>query len=190
MQTTSWKNFLDANPEGLVLTRETGHSRNYGRNPYPGYDDVNTIPFLFDGSADPRLAAKERVVGIRRGLDNAAVVLSALAPAGVIETDVAGDQLSVWHLPGTSSGLEGGTVADGRDIGAVGVYLPVAEGQTLTFARDGEVFVDAETGSSWNIQGTAIEGELAGAQLEPVEHLDTFWFALAAFEPETRIITE
>jgi hypothetical protein len=194
IQTLSWASYLQANPDGLVLTRETGHVRSYGQNPYSGYDDVTTSPFLFDGEDDSRLPAKERIVGIRRGNDSAAIVLEALASAGVLEAKVNGDVLSVWHLPGTATALEERAIADGRDIGAVGVYLPKVDGQTLTFARtnesgvDGGDFVDAETGSVWNIQGLALSGPLAGQQLEHVEHLDTFWFALAAFEPDTRII--
>ncbi len=190
MQTTSWASFLQANPDGLVLTRETGHDRRYGQNPYSGYDDVTTSPFLFDGDSDPRLPAKERIVGIRRNDDSAAIVLESLSSVGVLATEVDGDLLSVWHLPGTATALEGSSVAGGRDIGAVGVYLPVIDGQVLTFDRtDDGVFVDAETGSSWNIQGLALDGPLAGEQLQPVEHIDTFWFALAAFEPDTRVVT-
>ena len=189
MQTTSWQSFLQANPDGLVLTRETGHDRAYGQNPYAGYDDVTTSPFLLDIDADPRLQAKQRIVGIRRGGDSAAVILEAVQEAGVLATDVGGDTLSIWHLPGTATALEAQQITNGRDIGAIGVYLPVTtDGMALTFSRDGEVFVDAETGSSWNIQGLATDGELAGTQLEPVEHLDTFWFALAAFEPDTRVV--
>ena len=70
----------------------------------------------------------------------------------------------------------------------------MADGQALSFmssnesAGDGGNFVDEETGSTWNIQGLAVGGPLEGHQLERVEHLDTFWFALAAFEPDTRVI--
>lgn len=188
MQTLSWESFLEANPDGLVLSRETGFSRSYGQNPYPGYDDVTTSPFLFDGEADPRLAAKERVVAIRRAGDSVAVVLEHLAEQGVVETEVGGDELTVWHLPGVATALETSLVADGRDVGAVGVYIPQIDGRRLTFDRDGDVFVDARTGSEWNIQGLAIAGEFEGEQLRRVEHLDTFWFALAAFEPDTRVL--
>jgi hypothetical protein len=188
IQTTSWASFLQFNPDGLVLTRETGHDRSYGQNPYSGYDDVTSDPFLFDGEADPRLPAKQRIVGIRRGGDSAAVVLESVAEAGVLVTEVAGDSLSIWHLPGTATALETGLIAEGRDIGAIGVYLPTADGQDLTFSRVDDGFMDAETSSTWNIQGLAVDGPLAGQQLQSVEHLDTFWFALAAFEPDTRVI--
>jgi len=67
--------------------------------------------------------------------------------------------------------------------------LPAADGQALTFSRSADgSFEDAETGSTWNIQGIATAGALQGEMLEQVEHLDTFWFAVAAFEPDTRIV--
>ena len=187
MQTTSWQSYLEANPEGKVLTRNTGFERRYGENPYFGYDDVNTSPFLFDGESDPRLAAKERVVGLRSGDDSLAVVLSELSTAGVLAVEVDGEPVTVWHLPGTASALEQDAIADGRDVGAVGTFAPFVNGSLVTFERTDAGFVDSETGSTWNIAGLAVDGELAGMQLEPVEHLDTFWFAFAAFAPDTRV---
>ena len=94
----------------------------------------------------------------------------------------------------TSTALEQRAIADGRDIGAVGVYLPVADGQILTFTRIGESdvgcgnSVDAETGSVWKIQGQALSGPLSGERLERVEHLDTFWFARAVNEPDNGVV--
>ena len=46
-----------------------------------------------------------------------------------------------------------------------------------------------QTGSTWTITGRATDGELAGTALEAVGHGDHFWFAWAAFAPETRIWT-
>jgi len=36
----SWEQFKENHPEGTVLSRETGFERNYGQNPYPGYDST------------------------------------------------------------------------------------------------------------------------------------------------------
>ena len=33
-----WEQFRSAHPDALLLTRDTGHDRDYGRNPYAGYD--------------------------------------------------------------------------------------------------------------------------------------------------------
>lgn len=189
IQTTSWATFRDTNPDALVLSRETGFRRDYGRNPYQGYDDPNGRAGFFDGELDERLPAKARVVAIRHNDVSIAVELDALQAEGVLGGDMGGDLISVWNVAGTSTPLESDTVFGGRDVGATGVFDSELDGQSLTFARTSDnTIVDNETGSIWNIFGLAIDGELAGSQLTAIEHLDTFWFAIAAFEPDTIIV--
>ena len=188
MATVSWADFRAAHPRGLVLSRKTGHVRDYGRNPYPGYDEPGEAPFLFDGEVDGRLAAKERVVGIRDGEAGVAVRSATLAEDGVAEVDLAGRELVVWQRPGTASALDDDTVAGGRDVGATGVFEPVIDGHTLTFTRRDDAFVDDQTGSRWDILGRALDGPLEGAALDPHPHVDTFWFAWAAFLPGTDVV--
>ena len=52
----------------------------------------------------------------------------------------------------------------------------------------GDGFVDDQTSSTWNVLGEAVSGPLAGAQLEAVPHVDTFWFAWDAFQPDTTVV--
>jgi hypothetical protein len=183
-----WAEWRDANPDGLVLSRETGHVRDYGRNPYSGYDDIGQSPFLFDGEADGRLPAMTRVVGLRDGADAVAVQLDALLEDGVIETLLGDEEVVVWAKPGTASALDSSSIPDGRDVGSTGAFVPEVDGERLGFERDGEVFRDDRTGSSWNVLGEAVDGPHAGAQLRRIVHVDTFWFAWAAFLPETEVI--
>jgi hypothetical protein len=91
-------------------------------------------------------------------------------------------------LLGTASALDAGEVTDGRDVGATGVFRSTHDGQVLAFTRTGDGFVDTETGSSWDIFGTAVDGPLRGTRLEAIEHVDTFWFAWAAFAPDTAVL--
>lgn len=51
----------------------------------------------------------------------------------------------------------------------------------------GDRFRDRETGSEGNLAGRAVSGPLEGARLEPLQHGNHFWFARAAFQPETTI---
>jgi hypothetical protein len=186
--TVAWRDWRDAHPDGLVLSRDTGEVRDYGRNPYPGYDDVDEPPFLFDGEVDDRLAAKTRVVGVGLGAAPTAIRLEPLLDAGVVAFDLGGTPTVAWARPGASSALEGDEVTDGRDVGSTGVFRAVHDGRPLTFTRVEDGFVDAETGSRWNVFGTAVSGPLTGTVLEPVDHVDTFWFAWAAFAPETVVL--
>ena len=76
------------------------------------------------------------------------------------------------------------------EVGATGVFVPEANGERLTFRLEGSVdegvFMDNETGSTWDILGNAVAGR-AGAKLERIVHQDHFWFAWAAFKPDTLI---
>lgn len=188
VQTVSWEAWHGAHSDGLVLSRDTGFSRDYGRNPYPGYDDVDSQPFLFTGEVDGRYAAQTRVVGIDVGDEAVAVVLDHLREERIVELDIAGTPIVAWHVPGTSSALDADSIAEGRDVGATGVFGRRADGQLLSFEPDRDGFRDRETNSSWNVLGRAIAGPLAGSQLEPITHVDTFWFAWAAFRPTTEVV--
>jgi hypothetical protein len=181
--------FAAAYPDSLVLNRETGHSRNYGRNPYVGYDAVDQNPFLFRGVIDGRLSAMERVVAVKVGDESVAYPYSELAKAGVAHDWLDDTPVVVFWQAGVSSALDAALIDEGRDVGATGVFSPVVEGDQLTFEPRSDAIVDRETGSTWSILGLATSGSLEGVQLEPIGHGDHFWFAWAAFEPDTRIWT-
>jgi hypothetical protein len=188
VSTVSWREWRNAHPEGRVLSRDTGHSRPYGDNPYPGYDQESDRPFLYSGSIDRRLPPKSRVVGIDDGERGVAVRWKSLQRRRVIELTTARGPVSVWWRPGTASALDAGTVSAGTDVGAAQAFSPDVDGKTLHFEADGEGFRDRETGSTWDFFGRATAGPLAGTSLDPVTHLDSFWFAWAAFHPDTRIV--
>ena len=186
----AWAQFRDNFPDGLVLSRETGFSRSYGRNPYSGYDDVNNTPFLFRGQIDGQLSAFERVVTLDLEGTAVAYPFTILADVRVIQETRGGRDLVVFWTPGAVSALDESEINASREVGATGVFVPAADGQALTFAPspdDEQTFVDQETGSRWNIFGEAVAGPLAGAQLEPVVHANHFWFAWAAFQPDTEV---
>ena len=105
----------------------------------------------------------------------------------MVEVELAGEALTVWWKPGTASALDDGSVADGRDVGATGVFRSVLDGKKLTFTAGGDGFVDDTTKSSWDIFGRATSGPLEGQRLEPVTHVDTFWFAWGSYLPHTSL---
>lgn len=176
-----------AEPTALVLSRDTGFSRDYGRNPYVGYDEIGSPAFLFRGPSDGRLTPKARVVTLERPRA-LAYPFADLAATGVVHDEVDGEPLLLLWAPGTTSAIGGALIANAADVGAVGVFRPVVDGTRLTFAADGAGgFRDAETGSTWDVTGRARSGPLAGRTLEAVAHDNTLWFAWAAFRPDTEV---
>ncbi len=183
----SWEDFKGANPEGIVLSRDTGFRRPYGENPYAGYDRVDNPPFLFDGDTDGRLLPKERVLAVTVNGVDAAFPFSILEEEKVVHYTVGGKELVVFFKAGTNSALDQRSIRGSKDVGATGVFEPELGGRKLTFRAEGDGFVDEGTGSVWNILGEAVEGPLAGETLSPVVHANHFWFAWGAFKPDTEI---
>lgn len=183
----SFADFQAAFPQGKILSRETGSNRNYGQNPYVGYDTIGQDPFLYRGIVDDRLPAMERVVSVTLGDHDLAYPVSLLAEVGVINDSQAGQDLAIFHMAGTSSALGTREIARGADVGATGVFDPNLNGQKLVFSKEGDQIIDQQTGSIWNILGMAIDGPLAGKSLRPIVHGDHFWFSWAAFRPDTLV---
>ena len=185
-QVLSWGDFKVAHPDGDVLARPN-MPRNYGYNPYVGYDSTSR-PFLFLGTPDARLKPAERVLGLTTETDAIAYPFAALEEAGVVHDSFGGAELAIFHKAGLASALDTAVISSGRDIGTVAVFKRQLGDQLLTFsANEDGTYSDAETGSTWDILGEATDGPLAGEKLTPVLHFDHFWFAWAAFFPETEL---
>jgi uncharacterized protein DUF3179 len=145
----AWRDFAALHPDGQVLSRETGHDRRYGENPYEGYDDVDSPPFFpVRNAKDDRLPPKERVVFIERGREAVVVPYSVLRRKRVVNIRVGGERLVVRFRPGTASALDSSVIAEGRRVGAAQVL------------RDGRL----------------------------AEFEEPFWFVVAAFRPDARVV--
>jgi len=180
----SWEDFKTTYPEGQVLSIETGFNRDYGRNPYVGYDDINSSPFLFQGEVDDQLPPMARVVGIlNEEGESRSYPLARVQEERVINDRLGEQPIVVFWKSGTASALDTRSIPEGDNVGSTGVYTAQVGEQRLTFTPQGEdFFQDTETGSTWNLFGEAVEGELAGEQLEPIPHHDTFWFVWSTFQ--------
>ena len=61
---TTWRDWHKKNPETLVLSEETGHFRNYGRDPYAGYEQSRRTFFAVNAKAPDTYHPKEIVLGL------------------------------------------------------------------------------------------------------------------------------
>jgi len=187
-QTLSFKDFRESLPSGDVLSRDTGFERTYGDNPYEGYDTPDQQPFLFEGETDERLAAKERVAAVFIGDDAAVVPFSRLRKNPVASFDLAGTPVAVMFKAGVASALDDAKISESDDVGTSAAFDRRLEGRTLDFERRGDAIVDRQTRSTWDITGRATDGPLRGKRLKAVRSDQQFWFALAAFLPDARIV--
>ncbi|NNE47151.1 MAG: DUF3179 domain-containing protein [Rhodothermales bacterium] len=186
-QIVSFAQFAARFAAGSVLSRETGHVRNYGTNPYRGYDDIDERPFLFRGDIDDRLPPMEKVVALSLGGVKIAYPHSVTRDRGVINDVISDVPLAVFHVDGAVTALGDAVIRDAEIIGTTGVFDRRVDGRTLSFEfKDGSIR-DAETGSVWDVTGHAISGSLVGRSLQPIVHGNYFSFAWFAFQPGSRV---
>jgi hypothetical protein len=191
-QIVSWEDFQTAFPDGDVMSRDTGHERDYGLNPYPGYDDIGEAPFLFKGEVDGRLAAVERVLGVEAAGAFTAFPYfrlrdQSVANVAAVNASVGGEAVAVFWKKGTNSALGNPDIAAGKDVGSAAGFSRRVGGRTLTFAARAGAIEDIQTESKWSLFGRALSGRLKGQRLEPLDAIDSFWFDWAAFHPDTEI---
>ncbi|NIS83001.1 MAG: DUF3179 domain-containing protein [Anaerolineales bacterium] len=180
-QIIAWSDFKVNHPDGKVLSRETGHVRPYGQNPYAGYDSINSSPYFPVTGDNERLPPMERVVAIQFDEIDMAYPFSTLSEVLVVNDEISGQSLVVWWKEGTKSTFGN----SGRETGSTGVFSRQLDDQVLSFRAVDGGFEDEQTGSLWNILGEAVEGPLAGRKLERITSGEHFWFAWAAFRPST-----
>jgi hypothetical protein len=129
----AWSDVRRDHPSSLVLDKDTGFFREYGANPYAGYDSIDSSPiFATRNSDDDRLPPKERVVYVEVGDEVFAVPFSSLAKERTIAIETDGGELAVRWRSGVASPLDEPTVAGGRDVGAATVLL---DGEPIPFSE-------------------------------------------------------
>lgn len=158
---TTWKRWRERYPETAVLTEDTGHIRNYGTDPYGGYNPrsgyyKNEQTLFSPLTTDDRFPAKEIVVGARNA-DGAMAVPKATVRERVV-------------VDGTVNGVPYATVYDERlDTGYV---YRNPDGKTVEY--DGDVLT--------------VDGDEHDPDVLPLEReigFDAMWFAWYGYYPST-----
>ena len=127
---------------------------------------------------DKRLPPRTLVVGIELQAKSVAYPLSALQKQSPI-IDMVGAVPIVLAL--------------GEDNRSVRAFERTVDARKLEFFQKKDEqnpqfqLIDAETGSTWNFEGKATSGPLAGRQLKKVFVLEDYWFDWRIYHPDTAI---
>jgi hypothetical protein len=172
-----WKEWKQLYPESKVLSRDTGSTRPYGADPYGDYYTNGDVLFSVSNS-DDRLGLKEIVVGFENNGQYKAYKLQEIENKKVINDQVNGRPIALFSLHPFM----------------VRAYDPVVDGQVLEFSYNAidqnskiQNYVDTQTGSVWNFEGKAVNGQMKGKQLTRLPFDEGFWFEWVAFHPETEL---
>lgn len=109
----SWQEFKAQHPNGKVLSRYTGHERNYGKNPYVGYGNINQTPFLYNGITREEPPPMARVMTVNINNEAVAFPYEILREVKVINDTVGGEDVIVFWRGGTASALDSSSISDG-----------------------------------------------------------------------------
>ncbi|MCZ6724968.1 MAG: DUF3179 domain-containing (seleno)protein [Thaumarchaeota archaeon] len=187
IDTIRWGDWKSLHPDTQVLSKDTGYSRSYGRDPYGGYY-VGSGPFFPVGDIDPRRGVMEIVYGILVDGKSKAYPVSEVVAAGGLVNDVF-NGVSFLIFQAGEHEKNGGGGSSNVFSPALRFYDRNLSGQLLDFElRNGEIF-DIQTNSKWSIDGVAIEGSLMGEKLERLVSGPEFWFVRSSFFPDTEIYT-
>lgn len=173
---TSFSTLLELYPEAVVMTRNTGFSRNYDNYPYGSYKTNADLLFPVN-NLDNRLHPKARVVGIHSDIAQRVYQISGFGPSTSAINDQVGDQ-SIVVIGNTAldfAAIYDRTMDDGTVLNFTAIENDLPN-----------VLLDDE-GNVWDIFGRAVSGPRAGAQLQQAESYTAYWFAWASFFPNSDI---
>ena len=174
---TTWGTWKQMYPETLVLSRNTGHNRNYGPPLYGDYDDNNNNILFPIRNDDPRIERKERLHGIIVNDQVKAFRFSSFTEGITTFNDTYRGQ----DLVITGSTVDNFIVSYRRDMpdGTVLRFEPVQDALPIIMIDIG--------GTSWDIFGNGVSGPREGEHLTKANSYIAFWFAWGDFYPAPEI---
>ncbi len=115
--------FAKRHPNGKVLVPNNPRLRNYGRNPYVGYDS-SARPFLYRGEMPKGINPMVRVVAVKVNGKPRAVSMGLIVRKRRVEL---GDVVLTW-APGQNSALDRSAINKSKDVGNVVVQRKTPKG--------------------------------------------------------------
>jgi hypothetical protein len=170
MPQMTWADWVVLHPGTLVLSPDTEFSSRY-RTPRIGAFNPREARF-----GDDRLPSNALVVGVEvNGQFEGYDIEDVRKSGSVVNDTLGGEPIVVVYDSATRTGI-----AYSRDVNGRALEFYNASGQRLELR-------DRETGSLWNREGRAVEGELAGAAILFVPSFITEWYGWSGYHPETAL---
>lgn len=166
LDTARWRDWKNLHPDTEVLSRQTGFIRDYDRNPYAGFQQSDTVGFGVEFK-DRRLKPKAIVYGAELGGKAKAYAESDIQKEKLVN-DAVGDIpiVVVWY----------------DELKTVKIFERKTENKLLRFNLENNEIRD-DDGNKWTIEDMK-------ERLVIVDTFGHFWFAWAAFFPETEVYNE
>jgi hypothetical protein len=199
---SNWGNWLEKYPQNVayhMFDKYQPTALPTTENP----DAVKSRPM-----PDPRLKGDELVLGVWSGKQACAYPLSALVLNGMIRDELDGTPLLVFWDAGTGTAsayrpvasqprkfkgpnpdANGHSPPDAGELVPPGARLEAPRRLSLHHRSThlGNLYIDDETQSTWDIAGRCVAGALKGWTLEWVDSVQVKWLAWSAEYPQTLV---
>ncbi len=166
---TTWDKWKALHPSTTVYVKPSiPYKSRYNREAFA------SIATMDDGP----IRNEDLIVGVEGHIEAKAYPVRRLAQSGHLVNDTIESASTVVYLS--------------QDLATAKIFRRTVDGQTLTFGtNDADELVDAQTGTRWDpLSGTALEGPLAGKQLQPIVSTYALWFAWKKYRPDTMLYGE
>lgn len=160
-------------PQGKVLLPDAPYAAEYDPKDWEKHvERTRTVVDTAKSGIEPHML----MIGVTVAGQNKAYPVETVLAARLIQDRVGGTPV---------------LLVVGPDGASIRVFEGVVEGKdaTLIFAKGlgDAVMSDTETGSTWNFQGCAVEGEMAGRCLKEIDAHKDYWFDWMNHHPDSSV---
>lgn len=160
-------------PQGQVLKPNEQYANEY--DPKDWEKHVEATRTVVD-TTKSGISPHQLMLGVMADGKSKAYPVQTILAAHLIQDQIAGLPILIAVGP------------DGASIRAFEARIDgVTSELTFTKGEDEKIMLDAETGSTWNFQGCATEGKLAGHCLKAIDSHKDYWFDWMNHHPETAV---
>ncbi|NQY21829.1 MAG: DUF3179 domain-containing protein [Campylobacteraceae bacterium] len=186
----SFKDIYSQYPNTKILSKNTGFYRSYGNNPYIGYDDINSSPFLLKNKSDSRLLPMRRVTTLE--INNKSIVYSheIFKNKNLINDVFENNNIVVFYKKNLLSVLDKKDISESKLIASTKVYNRKIGQIILRFYYKDGFYYDKQTNSKWNFFGKALAGKYKNTQMLEFSSGNHFWFSYSIFKKNILIYKE
>jgi hypothetical protein len=162
-------------PDGRVLRPNEAIAAAGNYAPANWEEGMTARPVTTSFAYDKSIAPRTLIVGVTVNNVSKAYPFTALVKQELILDDVGGVPMFL---------------VIGEDKKSVRAFERKVDGRKLEFLKTNPpstLFVDAETGSSWDFSGRALAGPLKDKQLTKLPVLNDYWFDWQTYHPQTLV---
>lgn len=175
-QMMTWSVWKDLYPSGLVLSTNTGVTRDYTRHPYGNYDTSKGLYFPINHTS-PDFTSKWITYGVTDGTNGIAFSSVALAGTGIMTAKLGDVPVIAIYNFETDTIRVFETKSKNGDV------------HTFSFDFAKKRLTDNETGSVWYADGWNVKNNDEEHALIEIPAVRGYWFCLAAMHPTWKAVT-